>query len=335
MTIRERLAQGGIRRLRSGRAFRYVHADGHRASAHDTERCRGLRIPPAWRDVAIASRPQARVQAIGRDAAGRWQYLYHPQHVRHQEQEKFRRVLRFGAALPRMRRAVNQHLRLEGLPRQKVMAAIVRILSLSFIRPGSEVYAAENGSFGIATLRRKHTTVVGATVRFDFRGKSGQRQQIECRDPRVARIVKALLPLPGFEVFKFIGDDGQVVDVRALHINAYIKEIAGERFTAKDFRTWAGTLVCAVALARAGFESEHSVRERKHTVTAAIKETAEALGNTPAVCRTSYVYPGIVTRYHRGEVLQTCAKSVDDLRRAPSRCERALLRFLRAELRRL
>ena len=253
------------------------------------------------------------LQAIGRDAAGRWQYLYHENHIRQQEQKKFERLLKFAESLPRMRKQVALHMAMPGLGREKVMACILRILSTCFIRPGSQVYAAENGSYGIATLRRKHVKVKGDLVVFDFPGKHGQPQHRELRDRSVARIVKKLIELPGYEVFKYEDEAGNLVDVKRRHINQYIKEVMGAQFSAKDFRTWAGTLICACSLARAEVVENGNQSKRKKALVAAIKEAADQLGNTPAVCQSSYINPSVLNSFEKGRVLKHYFQSVDEL----------------------
>jgi DNA topoisomerase-1 len=336
MTHVERLQQKGIRRLGSPkRGFRYEPANGAgRVTRTDLERIQELRIPPAWDEVAINSATNGRLQAIGRDAAGRWQYLYHENHTRAQETRKFRRLAKFGQALPKLRAAITRDLRQPGLTRERVLASVLRILSTCFMRPGSQVYASEHGSYGIATLRRKHVSVKGDVVNFDFPGKSGVRQQRQLHDRQVARVIRATLKVPGYNVFKYENGDGKLFEVTSKHINEYIKEVMGDSFSAKDFRTWAGTLICACALAReASNDEELTDASKKRGVVAAIKETAEVLGNTPAVCRGSYICPEILREYERGEVIDSCFTKLDDIVgfRGSSlhKSERALLRFLR------
>ena len=335
MTKLERLQNIGIRRLGNPkRGFRYESQNGRLTKA-DLERIENLKIPPAWVDVAINPGAKGRVQAVGRDAAGRWQYLYHEDHTRVQELRKFQRITKFAQALPKMRATIRRHLRQPGLGRERVLAAVLRILSTCYMRPGSEVYASEHGSYGIATLRRKHVTVKGDLIEFDFPGKSGVRQQRQLRDRQVARVIRATLKLPGYNVFKFINGNGEPVPVTRRHINEYIKEVMGENFSAKDFRTWAGTLVCACALARDGNDvalaaSASAIKKR---VVAAIKETAEVLGNTPAVCRSSYVCPEIIHSFEKGRIIDACSTSLDDLvtfrGHGLHKAERALVKFLR------
>jgi DNA topoisomerase I len=330
MTVIERIQSQGI--LRNGtkeRGFRYRHADGRPASAGELERIRELKIPPAWSDVAIHPSAGARVQAVGRDSAGRWQYLYHEAHVARRERQKEARLVRFIDALPRMRRAVERDLALPGIPRAKVLAGILRVLATCFLRPGSEDYADQNGSFGIATLRRRHVNVQGDRVLFDFEGKSGKRQVRELTDRSVAALVRRLLRYPG-EVFKFQAEDGSLVDVRRKHINAYLKEVMGEQFSAKDFRTWAGSLLCASALAREGAEPG---KLTKHRIAAALREVAGHLGNTPAVCRSSYVSPTVLRRFTEGRVIRAHVQDVSELMKGSvrkiERSERALAELLR------
>jgi DNA topoisomerase-1 len=322
MTRLEKLQQTGIRRMGTPQqGFTYENADGNRTRNEDLQRIRTLKIPPAWTDVFIHASPRASLQAIGKDTAGRWQYLYHENHTKRQDQKKFERLMKFAAALPRMRKTVARDIARPGLGREKVMACVLRILSTCFIRPGSQVYAAENGSYGIATLRRKHVKVKGDLVIFDFRGKHGQQQHRELRDRTVARIVQQLAALPGYEVFCYYDEAGNLVDVKRRHINQYIKEVMGQQFSAKDFRTWAGTLICACALARAEASAQESEtakangskRAKQKAVVAAIKEAAEQLGNTPAVCKSSYINPAVLNRFERGEVVQHYFENVEEL----------------------
>lgn len=320
------------------RGFRYVRANGHVVSREERERIEALKIPPAWTDVAISPSVKSKLQAIGKDGAGRWQYRYHEAFTRRQQEEKYRRIVGFARALPRMRRRVSADLRKQGLGRDKVLACMLRILGTCFIRPGSQVYAEENGSFGLATLRAKHVKVVGDTVYFDFPGKSGQQQHRELKDRRVATIVRQLLKVRGRDVFKFVLDDGAIVDVRRRHLNEYIQEVMGPEYSAKDFRTWAGTLICACALARARQRVkqdavEGCIRAVKKTMVAAVREAAEHLGNTPAVARSSYIYPSVLAMFEQGKVVTRYFESVDELAKHEGpelHCsEKALLNMLK------
>ena len=336
MTRIETLCARGITRSGSPKkGFRYQSAGGKKPSRADLDRINNLRIPPAWTDVCINANAGGAVQAVGKDAAGRWQYLYHETHVRRSERKKFQRLIKFAESLPAMRRTVAKDLRQPGLARERVMAGIMRILSSSFIRPGSQVYASENGSYGIATLKPKHVQVKGDTVIFDFPGKSGVKQHRELRDRRVAKLTRELLRQSAREVFAFRNGDDQLTDVKRRHINQYIKEVMGHNFSAKDFRTWAGTLICACALARAANDLNGEKKVRKQQWVAAIKETAEALGNTPAVCRKSYVCPVLLTKFEKGSVIDHYFQNVNEVINYRGttlhRAEKALLKFLKKE----
>src|SRR6266550_4275115 len=337
MTRLQHLQNTGIKRLgNTARGFRYKHADGRRASAADLERIQSLKIPPAWTNVAINVRAGRALQVIGQDVAGRWQYLYHENHTRRQDTKKFQRIIAFAEALPKMRTTVASHLKQPGLGRERVMAAIMRILSTCFIRPGSQVYASEHGSYGLATLRPKHVKVKGSVVEFDFPGKSGVRQVRQIRDRQVAKVVRSLLKQPAREVFKYQNGNGEFVDVKRRHITEYIREVMGEKFSAKDFRTWAGTLVCACALARAGTEMVEKKTVRKRKVIAAIKETAEVLGNTPAVCRSSYICPEILNSFETGKIINRYFNTLNELITYRGKklhaAEESLLRFMKKNI---
>ena len=336
MTRIETLCARGITRSGSPkRGFRYQSAGGKKPGRADLDRINDLRIPPAWTDVCINANAGGAVQAVGKDAAGRWQYLYHETHVRRSEKKKFQRLIEFAESLPAMRRAVARDMRQPGLARERVMAGIMRILASSFIRPGSQVYASENGSYGIATLKPKHVQVKGDTIIFDFPGKSGVKQHRELRDRRVAKLIRELLKQSTREVFAFRNGDDQLTDVKRRHINQYIKEMMGHNFSAKDFRTWAGTLICACALARAANDLNGEKKVRKQQWVAAIKETAEALGNTPAVCRKSYVCPVLLTKFEKGSVIDHYFQNVNEVMNYRGttlhRAEKALLKFLKKE----
>lgn len=336
MTTIERIHATGILRMGTPeRGFRYQRVDGGKVTSQDLARIRALRIPPAWTEVAINSAASGRVQVVGKDAAGRWQYLYHDSHVRQREQKKFIRLIQFGENLPAMRRAVNRDLRKPGLPRERVLAGIVRILSAAFLRPGSEVYASENGSYGVATLRPRHVSVKGSTVTFSFRGKSGVMHESQFEDKQVARLMRQLLKRTNRRVFKYENGDGKMVDVRAQTINAYIRETMSEGFSAKDFRTWSGTLLCACSLARRRNADPDHERSVKRMVVAAIKETARALGNTPAVCRSSYICPAVIGAFEKGKTLGNYFKGHEHLATYRSArlhpAEKALLKLLKTK----
>jgi DNA topoisomerase-1 len=333
MTAVERLQLKGIlRRGTPARGFRYQRAEGGKVTAADLERIDQLKIPPAWTNVAINSAPTGRIQAVGQDAAGRWQYLYHENHSRAQQRKKFERLITFGESLPKLRATVARDLKLPGLPKERVMAAILRILSMSFIRPGSEIYANEHGSYGIATLRPRHVSVKGDRIRFEFVGKSGQDQTREIRDRLVAATLKELLKYPNRRVFKYVSADGKLFNVTRPTINRYLKEVMGQSFSAKDFRTWAGTLVCACALARNGPANPLNAG----AIVAAIEETATALGNTAAVSRDAYVCPAVISSFEKGEVVRCYFKTFQQLTSYRGlklhRAEKALLRLLKRSI---
>jgi len=337
MTITERIHANGI--LRTGtprRGFRYRRADDSKVTQKDLARIRELRIPPAWTDVAINAAEKGRVQVVGRDAAGRWQYLYHETHVRRREREKFHRIIKFAEALPLMRGAVKRDLRKSGLPKERVLAGIVRILSKAFLRPGSEVYASEHGSYGVATLRPRHVNVKGSTITFRFRGKSGVQHETQIDDRQVARLIRQLLKSQNRRVFKYENGDDKLVDVKAQTVNAYIRDVMGASFSAKDFRTWSGTLLCACSLARRRNEDPEHERSVKRMVVAAIKETACALGNTPAVCRKSYICPAVIEAFEKDKTITDYFNGLEQLGSTRSTklhpAEKALLRLLKKEL---
>jgi len=337
MTTTERIHANGILRTGTPKSgFRYRRADGGNVTQKDLTRIRQLRIPPAWTDVAVNSAENGRVQVVGRDAAARWQYLYHETHVRRREREKFHRIIKFAEALPLMRRAVKRDLQKPGLPKERVLAGIVRILSKAFLRPGSEVYASEHGSYGVATLRPRHVSVKGSTITFRFRGKSGVMHETQIEDRRVAKLVRQLLKQTNRRVFKYENGDGKLADVRAQTINAYIRDVMGTSFSAKDFRTWSGTLLCACSLARRRHEDPEHERSVKRMVVAAIKETARALGNTPAVCRRSYICPAVIEAFEKDKTITDYFNGLQQLGSTRSAklhpAEKALLRLLKIEM---
>lgn len=295
-----RLQAGGFLRSRAGRGhFRYATAAGERPSKADLQRIRELALPPAWTDVAVARSKSAPLQAVGRDAAGRWQYRYSAARVRTREQEKGERLVEFIRAMPSLRRRIEDGLRGEPLSREQVMSAMLRILCVSFVRPGSKQYAEQNGSFGLATLQRRHVSVSGATITLSFPGKSKKLQHRQFVDRRVAPIMRQLLALRGRQVFQYRDEDGTIRQVRRREINAYIREVMGRRFTAKDFRTWAATVLCTSRLADTAPPPDATPTERRRVLAACMRDVASCLGNTPAVCRASYVSPRVLAAYER------------------------------------
>jgi DNA topoisomerase-1 len=289
----------GISRVRTGSSFRYVRPDGRPVRDQKSlARIKALVIPPAWNDVWICPQANGHIQAIGRDAKGRKQYRYHAGYRAARDEAKFDRMVAFGKALPRIRKAVARDMARRGLSRRKVLAAVIRLLETSLIRVGNEEYATDNGSFGLTTLRDRHAQINGGVIRFRFRGKSGVAHDVSLSDRRLARIVKQSQDLPGQELFQYVDDDGKVRDIESADVNEYLREIAGDDFTAKDFRTWAGTVLAALALEE--FKTFDSEAEAKRNVMSAIRRVAEKLGNTPAVCRKGYIHPRIIDAYLQG-----------------------------------
>ncbi len=287
--------QPGIRRLKARTGFRYVAADGKPVTDRDElARIRSLAVPPAYTDVWIAPYRNAHLQATGRDARGRKQYRYHKRWHETRDETKFDRMVAFANALPTIRAAVARDLARTGLPREKVLATVVSLLESTMIRVGNEEYARENDSYGLTTMEERHVRVRGEAIRFHFRGKSGVEHDVAIRDKRLAKIVRACQDIPGHELFRYVADDGTPAAIHSNDVNDYLREIAGDDFTAKDFRTWEGTVTCALALAAAHAESAAGA---KAAVVEAIKTVAERLGNTPAVCKKSYIYPAVIDEF--------------------------------------
>jgi DNA topoisomerase-1 len=292
----------GIRRIASGGTFRYVSADGKPIRDPATlERIRTLAIPPAWTSVWICPDPRGHLQATGRDARGRKQHRYHPRWREVRDEVKFDRMLAFARALSAIRRQTARDLARPGLPRRKVVAAVVQLLEKTLIRVGNDEYARGNQSYGLTTLRDQHALVSGSTVRFRFRGKSGKAHDIRLTNRRLAQIVRRCRDLPGAELFQYVDDHGRVVDIGSSDINEYLREVAGQDFTAKDFRTWAGTVLAACALG--ALTSYSSSSEAKRNMLGAIDGVAALLGNTRTICRKSYIHPAVLDGYMDGTLL--------------------------------
>jgi DNA topoisomerase-1 len=291
----------GITRRRAGKGFSYRGpGDEPIRDRDEIQRIRALAIPPAWTDVWICPQPNGHIQATGRDARGRKQYRYHPRWREVRDENKYGRLITFGRRLPAIRARVDEDLRRRGLSREKVLAAAVRLLDDTLIRVGNLEYARTNESFGLTTLQDEHVEIDGAELRFSFRGKSGKDHDVEFRDRRLARVVKACQDLPGQDLFQYVGQDGAQRTIASDDVNEYLREIAGTDYTAKDFRTWGGTVLAAEALARRG--PAQTQAEAKRTIVAAIKEVAGHLRNTAAVCRSCYVHPGILESYLDGSL---------------------------------
>lgn len=310
-------AAPGIRRQRRGRGFTYIAADGSviRDKA-ELERIRKLVIPPRWTNVWICPNPAGHLQVTARDARGRKQYRYHPRYRAVRDETKFGRMIAFSEILPLIRERVERDVTLPELSRDKVLATVVWLLERTLIRVGNDEYARDNGSFGLTTLRRKHVTVSGAKLRFEFRGKSGVPHSVAVTDRRIARIVQRCQELPGQELFQYLDDDGRRQSVDAGDINEYLRRITGRQVTAKDFRTWAGTTLAAAALRElGGFTSE---KQAKAKIVAAIDQISQRLGNTRAVCRKYYVHPVILDAYMEGVTIPPTPSDVRPLRTSGS-----------------
>ena len=323
----------GIRRERGALGFRYLDPNGRviRDRA-ELRRIHALVIPPAWEAVWICPTPDGHIQATARDARGRKQYRYHPRWRAVRDAHKYGRMAAFGAALPRIRARTRRDLALPGLPREKVLAAVVRLLGETLIRIGNESYARQNGSFGLTTFRDRHAEIEGARIRFRFRGKSKKEHLITINDERLARVVRSCQELPGQTLFQHRGADAKLVTIGSTDVNAYLRAITGRDFTAKDFRTWAGTVLMAKELA--GHAPPASETAAKRTINAAVERVAQRLGNTRAVCRRCYVHPAVLDAYRDG-TLATIMRRRDRGPRAGLRThEVALLRVLRRPARR-
>jgi DNA topoisomerase I len=327
--------KAGIQRREVKGGFRYVDVDGRAVRDRETlGRIRRLAIPPAWTEVWICPREDGHIQATGRDAKGRKQYRYHSRWRDVRDESKYERVLAFGESLGRIRRRVAADLRKRELGREKVLAAVVRLLETTLIRVGNDEYATHNGSYGLTTLRNRHAKVNGGTITFEFKGKSGKRHSVDLRDPRLAALVKRCQELPGQELFGYFDADGAIRDVTSEDVNGYLREAAGEEFSAKDFRTWAGTVLAAIALRE--FENFDTQRQAKRNVVQAIEAVAKMLGNTPTICRRCYVHPAILDSYFAGQTIATLKQSADrQIRRRLAKLrpeEAAVMMLLRERL---
>jgi DNA topoisomerase-1 len=297
----------GISRRKRGTGFEYIDPAGKVIrDPEELQRFKSLAIPPAWREVWICPARNGHLQATGRDAKGRKQHRYHPRWREVRDENKYGRILAFAKALPLIREKVDGDLRLAGLPRDKILATVVRLLETSHIRVGNEEYARHNKSFGLATLRSRHVNVSGSTIRFEFRGKSGVEHALDINDRRLAKIIKRCQDLPGYELFQYIGEDGERHTIDSSDVNDYIRQIAGEEFSTKDFRTWAGTVLAARALRQ--FENAESDSQNKRNVVQAIESVAKILGNTKAVCRKCYIHPAVIQAYTDGSLLRVLSR---------------------------
>ena len=325
----------GYSRKPKGDDFEYFDTEGKRIRDEQRLlRIKRLAIPPAWAKVWICPSPNGHIQATGCDARRRKQYRYHERWREVRDESKYERMALFGAALPKIRRRVEEDLKRPGLPREKVLATVVQLLERTFIRVGNEEYARENNSIGLTTMKDHHVDVKGAKLRFRFRGKRGIKHEVDITDRRIARIISKLQDLPGQELFQYLDDEGETHDVSSQEVNTYLKEITGQEFTAKDFRTWGGTVLAAIALNAVGeFETK---KQAKANVKSAITAVSKVLGNTPAICRKCYIHPAVLESYLDGKSIEGLKERTEealehddvDLRDG----ERAILKFLRERL---
>jgi len=325
----------GIRRKKTGKGFTYTRTNGPRLSEPDVlKRIRTLAIPPAWTDVWICSFADGYIQATGRDAKGRKQYRYHARFREVRESTKYEHVVAFADALPSIRQKVREHMALRGLPREKVLATVVHLLESTLIRVGNDDSARQNNTYGLTTLKNRHVAVDRNEVRFRFTGKSGKQWSLRVRDRRIAKIIRACQELPGQELLQYIDEEGNCRDVTSTDVNEYLKEITGRDITAKDFRTWAGTVLAAMALTELG--SFDSTAQAKRNLRAAIEKVSARLGNTSTICRKCYVHPEVLNAYMDGNlVIELRSKAESELRIAMGRLkpeEAAVLALLRSRL---
>lgn len=320
-----------ITRQPRGKDFTYQTKSGAAPDTKTLALIESLVIPPAWTDVEISPSPRARVQAQGLDAAGRRQAIYNPRFRAKQERLKFDRTLRFASKLPKLRRTLEKDLARRRFNKKKVLATIVTLIDQTYIRVGNEKYAKQNNSYGVTTLRSKHTDVTGDTVTFNFIGKSGKENTKQVTDKRIASIIKHLDELPGHEIFRYQDSENAMHDIHSTDVNAYIKSIMGDEFTAKDFRTWGGTLVATTLLSAA--EYSRNEKDRAKIITAIVKETAAKLGNTPAVARSSYIDPRVIAAYHNSSGMHAMRSTLDAIkpRKYMSRDELRLLYLLKGQ----
>lgn len=323
----------GIKRLRRGRGFAYVDQDGKPVESREMiARFKSLVIPPAWTDVWICEHPDGHLQVTARDARGRKQYRYHPDFRQARDGTKFERLFDFGDVIWKIRNRVENDVLLPGLPREKVLATVVWLLERTLIRVGTEELSRANKSYGLTTLRRKHVQIEGSELRFEFRGKSGVEHAVTVDDERIARIVQRCQDLRGEDLFQYLDDDGRRQDIQAHHVNDYLREITGAEVTAKDFRTWAGTMIAAQVLRDVG--PADTRREAERNIVQAIDHTASRLGNTRTVCRKYYIHPALIAAYLNNEVLPPSPKRRIKKPRRPGgklrKHEAEVLAFLRA-----
>lgn len=299
-------------RKKHGKGFTYKENDGKTIKEKETIGwIKSLVIPPAWTNVEISENKKAYLLVTGRDDKDRKQYIYHPKHTERQNSKKFDRIIDFADQLEHMRRVTGQHLRKRKLNREKVMATMLRLLESAFFRPGSETYSKENATYGLTTLRSKHLTIEGDEIIFKYNGKSGQDQEKHIIDKKLAKIVQEIDDIPGYEIFKYLDEDNNIIDVKSDDLNAYIHEVMGEEFSAKDFRTWAGTMIAAIALDELGVVNKKDQKLLDQNIKEAVNRVSERLGNTPSVARGSYIDPRVIDDYTNGRTLQYFEKEIN------------------------
>lgn len=301
-------------RHKAGKGFRYTTKSGETTTDKTLiAQFKALVIPPAWEKVEINTSPRAKIVVTGYDAKGRKQYIYSTKFRKQQEEKKFDRIIKFASKLETMRRVTGQHLRKRKPNREKVLATMVRLLDTAFFRPGNEIYTKQNASYGLTTLRSKHLEIVGDEMIFTYRGKSGKQQERHVVDARLATIVKEIDDLPGYEIFKFVDEKGNIQDVKSEHLNEYIREVIGEEFSAKDFRTWAGTVIAAMALDALGAVEKADQKLLQKNIRNAVVAVSEKLGNTPAIARSSYIDPRVIDNYSQGRTINYFQREVKRL----------------------
>lgn len=301
-------------RKKKGKGFSYTDENGKTVTDTAVKTyIKSLVIPPAWKDVEISEKKSSKILVTGRDELGRKQYIYNPKFRQKQEQKKFDRIIEFAEQLERMRRVTGQHMRKRKPTREKVLATMVRLLESAFFRPGSDAYTKQNKSYGLTTMRSKHLEIKGDELIFTYRGKSGKDQEKHITDAKLAKIVKEIDEMPGYEIFKFIDENGNIQDVKSEHLNQYIREVMGEEFSAKDFRTWSGTMIAAIALDELNIEEENDQKTMDKNIRNAVIQVSEKLGNTPAVARSSYIDPRVIDKYLNGKTLKYFQKEVNKL----------------------
>ncbi len=298
-----------IKRIKKGEGFRFVDISGRKVTRKDKERIKEMAIPPAWRDVVISSDPISCIQAIGEDARGRKQYIYHPELVKQNQKQKFDQMVDFGRALPDLRKAISAHMKERSLTRNRVLATVVWLLEHTFIRVGNKIYETENKSYGLTTMRHRHVDIKGDTITFSFKGKSGVFHELDITHPRVAKTIRACKDLPGFELFQYLNEEKNRMVVDSGDVNEYLQTYAGDGFSAKDFRTWGGSVLAGESLYKKG-NAKH-IDEKKKNISEMIEIVSAHLGNTKKVCETYYIHPTIIKSYEKSVLVPHFKHSYD------------------------